>query len=167
MTTPGTTARPEYRDIVIERIFDAPLELVWKAWTDPEMFKRWWGPRDFTAPDASLDLRVGGKYLASMQSADGTKYWSTGVYREIVPMEKLVYTDSFADEQGNVVSAAHYGMSADFPLELLVTITFEDLGGRTRMTLVHAGMPVGDDANMAEAGWNESLDKLAEALAVA
>jgi uncharacterized protein YndB with AHSA1/START domain len=165
MTT-TETARPEYRDIVIERIFDAPRELVWRAWTEPEHFKRWWGPKDFTAPDATLDLREGGRYLASMQSPDGQKFWSGGFYNEIVPLQKIVYTDSFTDEAGNVVPASHYGMEGDLPLEFHVTLTFEELeGNKTKLTLRHVGIPVGEMSDMTEAGWNESLDKLAEVLA--
>jgi len=153
------------RDLVIERIFDAPVELVWKAWTVPEHIKRWWGPKDFTAPAIKIDFRVGGSYLFCMRSPDGQDYWSTGVFREIVPLKRIVYTDSFADEKGNVVSADHYGMAADFPRELLVTLTFEDYqDGKTRFILRHAGMPAGEDSEMAQMGWNQSLDKLAEAL---
>lgn len=153
------------RDIVIERLFDAPRELVWKAWTDPERLRRWWGPQGFTAPSAKLDLRVGGKYLFCMRAPDGKDYWSTGVYREVVPMERIVCTDSFADEKGNVVPATHYGMSRDFPLEMLVTVTFEEQDGKTKMTLRHAGIPAGPDRAGADQGWNQSFDKLAEDLA--
>src|SRR5512145_956811 len=92
-------------ELVITRVFDAPRELVWKAWTDPERFKLWWGPESFTAPACEIDLRVGGKYLACMRSPEGQDYWSTGVYRDIVPMKRIVYTDSFADDKGNVVPA--------------------------------------------------------------
>ena len=152
------------RELVIERFFDAPRERLWKAWTDPDLMARWWGPSGFTAPVIQIDLRVGGKFLGCMRSPDGKDYWSTGVYREIVAPERLVTTDSFADEQGNVVSASYYGMSADFPLELLVTITLEEQGGKTKLTLVHAGMPAGEDRDMARAGWNESFDKLAALL---
>ena len=90
-------------ELVIERVVDAPLQRVWEAWTDPEQMKKWWGPKDFTAPSVEIDLKEGGKYLNCMRSPDGQEYWSTGIYQEIVPMEKLVVTDSFADEQGNVV----------------------------------------------------------------
>jgi uncharacterized protein YndB with AHSA1/START domain len=150
--------------VVITRIFDAPRELVWKAWTDPEHYQRWWGPKDFTAPAPQIDLRVGGKYLSCMQSPDGQKFWSTGVYREIVAPERLVYTDSFGDEHGNIVPASYYGMGDDFPLETIVTVTLEAVGGKTKMTLTHAGMPAGEMADQAAAGWNESFDKLAETL---
>ena len=159
------------RELVIERIFDAPRELVWKAWTEPERTMRWWGPKGFTCPHCEIDLRVGGKFLNCMRGPAGTDFdrdfWSTGVYREIVPLERIVCTDSFADEHGNVVPAKHYGMGADVPLEMLVTVTFEDLGGKTRMTLRHEGLPAGEMSEGAQQGWSESFDKLAESLATA
>jgi len=156
--------KPANRDIVITRIFDAPRGEVWKAWTDPEHLKRWWGPKNFTSPFSKIDLRVGGKYLHCMRGPDGKDYWSTGVYRELVPMGRIVVTDSFADEKGNVVPAAHYGMEGDWPLELLVTVALEEVGGRTKMILRHTGIPEGQMKEMTEAGWNESFDKLAEYL---
>ena len=153
------------QNLLITRTFDAQRELVWKAWTDPERVKRWWGPKGFTAPFCKIDLRVGGVYLNCMRSPDGKDYWSTGVYREIVKPERIVCTDSFADEKGNVVPATHYGMSADFPLEMLVTVTFEEREGKTKLTLIHVGIPTGADQDGARQGWNESFDKLAEHLA--
>ena len=157
--------KTEAREIVITRIFDAPRELVWKAWTNPEHLMRWWGPKDFTAPVCKVDLRVGGKYLYCMRSKEGQEFWSTGTYKEIVPLERLVCSDSFADEKGNVVPASHYGMPGDnWPLELTVTITLEDLRGKTKMTLTHSGIPSGQMKEMTGAGWNESFDKLAESL---
>lgn len=155
-------------ELVIVRIFDAPRELVWKYWTEPEYYKRWWGPKDFTAPEAKLDFRVGGKNLSCMQSPDGQKFWSTGEYKEIVPMERIVVTDSFADEQGNVVPATYYGMER-MPLVMEVTVTFEDQGGKTKMTLKHAGIAEMDDKNREDMtqGWQESFDKMASALATA
>ena len=159
---PTTSTKQE---LVIERVFDAPRELVWRAWTDPEMFTKWWGPKGFTTPHCEIDLRVGGRLLNCMRSPEGQDYWSTGVYREIVPLERIVCTDSFADEKGNVVPATHYGMTADVPLEMLVTVTFEDLDGKTRMTLRHEGLPAGEMREGAGTGWSESFDKLAEVLA--
>ena len=158
---PSTSAQQEF---VIERIFDAPRELIWKAWTDPERVMRWWGPKGFTSPACQVDLRVGGTYLWCMRSPEGQDLWSTGVYREIVPFERIVCTNSFADENGNVVPAAHYGITADHPLEMVTTVTFEDIGGKTRLTLRQEGMLAGEMSEMATAGWNESFDKLAESL---
>jgi uncharacterized protein YndB with AHSA1/START domain len=154
------SAKPE---LVITRIFNAPRELVWQAWTDPQQLVKWWGPKNFTAPVAKIDLRVGGKYLNCMRSPEGQDIWSTGTYREIVPPERLVYTDSFADADGNVVPGSHYGLGEDFPLEMQVTVTFEDLEGKTKMTLKHVGLP-DSMSDMAGTGWNESFDKLAESL---
>ena len=171
MTTrnrPATTSTE--RELVIERIFDAPRELVWKAWTEPEQLMRWWGPKGFTSPAAKIDFRVGGKYLFAMRSPEyeeGRVLWSTGTYREIVPFERIVCTDSFADENGNVVPASHYGMTGDFPQEMLVTVTFEEYEGKTKLTLRHVGIPAGAHRDGAKQGWSESLDKLAEYLAKA
>jgi uncharacterized protein YndB with AHSA1/START domain len=160
----GTNAVAE---LVITRIFDAPRELVWKAWTEPEHVMRWWGPKGFTSPVCKIDFREGGKYLFCMRSPEGQDYWSIGVYREIVPMERIVCTDSFADEKGNPVPASHYGMPGDWPQELIVTVTLEEHEGKTKMTMRQAGIPAGQMKEMAQAGWNESFDKLAEDLAKA
>lgn len=155
-------------EFVVTRIFDAPRERVWHAWTDPETFKKWYGPKGFTCPVAKIDFRVGGKYLNSMRSPDGTEYWGTGTYREIVPMEKIVMTDSFADENGNVVPPTHYGMDygvEDVSMELEATLTFEKLeGNKTRMSLAYVGFPKGVVRDQANAGWNETFDKMAEVL---
>jgi uncharacterized protein YndB with AHSA1/START domain len=152
------------KTLVIERVFDAPVEKVWRAWTETEMIKKWWGPKGFTAPEIKLDLRVGGKYLFCMRGPAGTEWdkdmWTTGEYKEVVPMKKIVSTDNFADKDGNVVSAKAYGMNHDFP-ELLLTITFEEQDGKTKLTLRHEGFPAGDEVG-AEQGWNQSLDKLAK-----
>jgi uncharacterized protein YndB with AHSA1/START domain len=122
---------------------------------------RWWGPRGFTSPVARIDLRVGGKYLLAMRSPEGKDFWSTGTYKEIVPMERIVATDSFSDEKGNIVPASYYGMMGEFPLELKVTTTFTEEKGSTKLVLRHEGMPPGEHTEMAKAGWNESFDKLA------
>ncbi len=152
------------QELVITRIFDAPRKLVWKAWTDSESFKRWWGPKGFTSPVSKINLRVGGIFLSCMRSPEGQDFWSTGVYREIVEPERIVYTDSFSDSEGNVVPASYYGMSGNWPLELLVTVTLEEYEGKTKMTLQHVGIPAGENRDLAKAGWNESFDKLAEYL---
>ena len=150
-------------ELTITRVFDAPRERVWQAWTEPEQVMRWWGPEGYTSPSCRIDLRVGGAYLFCMRSPEGRDYWSTGTYSEIVPLERLVCTDSFADAKGNVVPASYYGMEEDFPLELQVTVTLEDQGSTTAMTLRHAGFPPGPLVEMTSAGWNQSFDKLAEA----
>lgn len=155
-------------ELTITRIFDVPRERVWKAWTDPDLFMKWWGPKDFTCPSSKIDLRVGGKYLYCMQSPDGKKYWSTGTYREIIPMEKIVVSDSFADEKGKIVSSTYYGLSPGFPRQMQVTATFEEYdSGKTKFTLRYSGINGISDADRIgmEQGWNQSFDKLAENLA--
>jgi uncharacterized protein YndB with AHSA1/START domain len=153
-------------EVVITRTLDAPRELVWKAWTEPERIMRWWGPKGFTSPACEIDLRVGGKYLSCMRSPDGKDYWSRGVFREIKRHERLVMTDSFADAEGNTVPASYYGMSGDWPLEMLITLTLEEQEGKTKLTISHSGTEgVSDeDRKNMQQGWDESLDKLAEAL---
>ncbi len=128
--------------------------------------KRWWGPKAFTTPVAEIDLRLGGKSFSCLRSPEGKDYCGTGVYREIIKPRRLVVTDSFADEKGNVVPASHYGMSKDWPVELLITVTFEEQDSKTKLTLKHgniAGVPAADFDGMKQ-GWNESFDKLAEHL---
>lgn len=156
----------ENKDIVITRIFDAPIEQVWKMWTEPEHFKKWWGPKDFTAPVIKMNLRVGGKYLWCMRGSatpagEVQDFWSAGIYKEIVPMEKLVYTDNFADKDGNIIKASDYGLPGEWPESTEVSVTFEDAGnGRTKMTLRHTDIPEGTMREMTGAGWNQSFDKM-------
>jgi uncharacterized protein YndB with AHSA1/START domain len=113
--------------LVIERIFDAPVDLIWNMWVQPQLFKQWYGPKGFTVPVADMDLRVGGKRLICMASPDGSmKMWTTGEYTEIIPNERLVYTESQADEKGNVVSPAAMGMPEGYPATTEVSVLLED-----------------------------------------
>jgi uncharacterized protein YndB with AHSA1/START domain len=151
--------------LVIERVFEASRQKVWKAWTEPELVARWWGPGGFTAPVIKIDFRVGGKYLYCMRSPEGKDFWSTGFFREIVRPVRIVATDSFADEKGNIVPATYYGMSQAFAQELLLTVTFAEEDGKTKLILRHVGLPPGEHAKDAREGWSQSLDKLADVLA--
>ena len=160
------TATATGDELVIERVFDAPRELVWQAWTDPEHFMQWWGPDDFTTPHCTIDLRVGGTLHFCMSSQQYGDFWAGGIFYEVDPPSRLVYGDYFADEHGNRVSPSHYNMSPDFPEETLTTLTLEELdGGRTKMTLRQA-LPsrVAEQAGALE-GWSQSFDKLAAYLA--
>ena len=160
--------------ITISRVFNAPKEMVWKAWTDPEMVKKWWGPKNFTAPSAKVDLRVGGKYTFAMQGPAGSEWdrvmYSSGVFKEIVPMEKIVTTDYFSDKDGNKIQPSEEGQDPTFPNEMTVTITFEQLEeNKTKLSIMYAAPQT--EAQMEamlksgmDAGWNESLDKLEAAL---
>ena len=150
--------------LTLSRVFDAPVEVVWKAFTDPKEIVKWWGPQNFTTPFVKIDFRIGGKYLYCMRSPEGQDIWITGTYKEIVTLKKIVSSDSFADENGNVVSASHYGMGDDFPTELEITFLFESQGAKTKFTLHHVGVPGGKLSEMTASGWNEFFDKLAEVL---
>ena len=151
------------KELVIKRLFNAPIEKVWQAWTNPKLVEKWWGPQFFTAPKIEIDFREGGKYFYCMRSPDGKDYCSSGVYEEIVPMQKIVATDSFADEKGKIVQAAHYGLSKDFATTSKVTGLFEDIDGKTRLTIHYEGIPPSDMKN-AEMGWNQSFNKLTKLL---
>lgn len=144
--------------VVIERIFDAPVEIIWQMWTQPEHFKKWYGPNGFSVPVAEMDVRVGGKRLVcmEMQKPDGSmKMWTTGEHIEIVPNERLVYTESPADENGDVITMSGF----DRPTTTEVTVLLEDLGGRTKMVMTHAGVPADSGAG---GGWEQAFDKLAD-----
>lgn len=168
----GNTTKIEDGALIITRTFNAPRAQVWKMFTEVDEVKKWWGPKKFTAPHITIDFKEGGKYLYCMHGEEGLPeemvgkdFWSTGTYQEIVPMEKLVMTDSFSDKDGKVISGAEYGMP-EMPMELLVTITFEDApDGKTKMTLTHVGFPPSEIATQTGAGWNESFDKIDTLLA--
>ncbi len=160
--------------VIMSRIFDAPRELVWKAWTEPEMVKKWWGPEHFTAPSIKVDLRVGGKYIFAMQGPAGSEWdrvmYSAGVYKEIVPNEKLVVTDYFSDSEGNMIEPSAEGQDPNFPKEMTVTVLFEEVeNGKTKLSVIY---PKPETAEQFEAmkksgmedGWNSSLNKLEIAL---
>ena len=156
------------KDIVITRMFNAPRERVWKAWTDPKELVKWWGPKDFTSPVCKNDLRVGGKYLYCMRGPAGSEFdkdmWSTGTYTEVIPMEKIVATDFFADADGNIISSKEYGMPGEWSEDMIITVTFDDAGpAKTKLTIIHKGHPT-EIADMANDGWNQSLDKFAMCL---
>ena len=148
-------------ELKIVRNFNASKEQVWRAWSDPEHFKKWWGPKEYSCPDCMMEFRIGGKFLASMMDEKGVKIWSTGIYTEIIPKEKIVFTDCFADENGNIVSSEHYGMTG-IPLEMKVTVLLKEINGRTEMTIIHEGLPEGEHITGANIGWNTSIDKMEE-----
>jgi len=163
-----TTAKPRGLENVVTRVFDAPLEKVWKAWTDPEYVKRWWGPENFTAPYISIDLRVGGRFVYCMRGAgfDGVvkDWWNTGKHLEIVPMKKIVQSMSFADEHGNPVPASYYDMPGEWPMETVLTATFEIVDGeKTKLTVREEGIPEAM-IEPSRLGWEQQFDKLVELL---
>jgi len=147
--------------IVIERVFDASMELIWNMWTDPKHFQNWYGPTGFTLPVAEIDLQVGGKHLFCMQSPDGNmQMWSTGEYIEITPHTRLIYSESMCDSDGNILDPAQMGMPEDYPVTTQITIELSDDSGKTKMTMTHAGVP--SNQGGATGGWNQAFAKLDE-----
>ncbi|HKV54276.1 MAG TPA: SRPBCC domain-containing protein [Candidatus Binataceae bacterium] len=143
-------------ELVITRIFDAPRNLVWKAWAEPDRMVRWMGPRGFTGDIVKMDGRPGGSYRFHMRSPDGADHWAQGVYREVIETERLVYTWSWADADGNPT-----------PPETLITVTFADQGEKTKLTLRQAGFESQAARDGHNYGWSSSFDCLAEYLATA
>ena len=156
----------EIERMVVTRVFDAPRELVWKAWTDPKYVMQWWGPKGFTAPVCRMDFRVGGKFHCCMRTPDGQEFWNGGEYFEIVVPEKIVYSMYFADAEGNKVEPAQYGIEHEAMDDAHDVVTFEDLGnGQTRVTLIgNESMESARNSGQLE-GWNEILDKVAAVVA--
>lgn len=155
-STSSVATNQSGRELVITRIFDAPRSLVFEAWTKPEHMAKWHGPRGFTCTILKCDLRVGGSYRFYMRDPGGGDHWQQGVYREIAEPERLVCTYAWANADGQPTRP-----------ETLLTVTFEDLGAKTRMTLrqaVFESVAARDDHR---GGWSSSLDRLAEYLKVA
>ncbi len=155
------------RDIVVTRIFDAPVELVWRAWTDPGYVMRWWGPDHFTSPSAKIDFREGGTSLVCMRAPEdfgGQDMYSTWVYQKIVPMQHIEFIQNLADENGNLLDPAKLGLPPEFPKDTRTIVSFKALGnGKTEMTVTEYSMPAPDTemGKNAELGLNQSLDKMA------
>jgi len=161
------------KDFVISRVFDAPRDLVWKAFTEPERMKQWWGPKGFKVVAAKLDLRPGGSYHYGMKSPDGMTMWGKFIYREVVPNERLVLINSFSDEVGGIT---RHPMSPTWPLELLSVFTFEDApGGKTRFTIRWSAHNASAEERKTfdtshdsmNQGWGGTLDQLAAYLKTA
>lgn len=152
--------QPGDADIVLSRTFDAPRELVFEVFTDPKHLVHFWGPKWTKCPDCEVDLRVGGRFRVDMQGPDGTVYPCSGIYREIVPPERIVYAATTADDNP---------CGGGLPPRSIVTIRFEAQGGKTKLT-VHALLQSRADRDAAIAGgfdegWQDSFDRIAELLA--
>jgi uncharacterized protein YndB with AHSA1/START domain len=155
-TTSGATltvTTPSAREIVMSRVFDAPRELVFEAYTDPRRIPQWWGPRNLTTTVDKMDVRPGGAWRYVQRGQDGSEYAFNGVYREIVPPERLVSTFEFEGMPGHVI---------------LDTATFEEQDGKTKLTTTSLFQTAGDRDGMLKSGMEEgaaeTMDRLAELL---
>ena len=145
------------REITITRVFDAPRALVFQAWTDARHLAQWWGPKGFTNPVCEFDARIGGALRIHMRAPDGSVYPMRGEIREIVPPQRLVFTNIALDAAGNAI------------IDGLTTVTFVEENGKTKIILHTRGSAVVDYAAAylqgMEAGWTQSIDKLEAHLA--
>jgi uncharacterized protein YndB with AHSA1/START domain len=156
-------------DIKLKRIIDAPVATVWQAWTEPEHVMRWWGPQDYTSPTCKIDLREGGTYLFCMRAPEyqgGQDSYTTGTYSKIVPNERLEFTQSMADEHGNVVDPATLGLT-DMPDVTQTTVLFKSIknGTMTELTIIESGQKLGTQMFLfALLGLYQTMDKLADSV---
>lgn len=163
------STEPKKRDVVVTRVFDAPVEQVWKAWSDSEQVMRWWGPEGFTCTLAEMDFREGGTSLVCMRAPKefgGQDMYNTWTYRKIVPTERIEFIQNFADKDGNKVDPAKMGIPPGVPHEVRHVITFKALdGNRTEMTVTEYGYTSDQAHDLSRAGLEQCLDKMAASFA--
>jgi uncharacterized protein YndB with AHSA1/START domain len=147
------TTATEPLTLTLTRLYEAPREIVFRAWTEPEHLRRWCAPHGFAIPESEGDLRPGGAWRATMRAPDGAEHRLAGVYREIVPPERLVFTHAWLEADGRP------------GVETLVTVTLEDRGGRTLLTLTQSGFETAAARDGHAGGWTETLERLAAHLA--
>ena len=153
MKAASDASAPSDRELLITRVFDAPRSLVYKIWTQPLHMKNWWGPRGYTTLSCEVDLRPGGAWRVASRHSDGSETAEQGVFREIVEPERLVFTHAWEDQEGR---PGH---------ETLVTVTFVEHDGKTKLTFHQARFTSTKIRDGHVEGWNESFDMLAEYLA--
>lgn len=157
-------------EFVIERVLDAPRDLVFRAWTEAEHLRRWWGPKGSEVTSVRMEPWPGGTFLFSLRTFDGSVLWGKWVFREVVPPERLVFVSSFSDPEATV---APVPFDANFPLEVHSVVTFADEGGKTRLTMRQIPLNATDAQRETfealfpsmEQGWGGTLEVLAEYLA--
>jgi uncharacterized protein YndB with AHSA1/START domain len=138
------------RDLVLTRMIGAPRELVFKAWTDPDQVARWWGPKGFVTVGHDMDIRPGGAYRLTMRSPEGTDHRKRGVYREIVEPERIEFTFAWEEPDGQLGP------------ETLITVTFEIVGTKTKLTLHQRVFENVEWRDSHRTGWTSCLERFAE-----
>jgi uncharacterized protein YndB with AHSA1/START domain len=154
MTLHPDPKNPTDRDLVLTRIFDAPPEKVYRAWTEPELLKQWFAPLPWTTSQVDQDIRPGGDCLIVMRSPEGVEYPNPGVYLEVVPNERLVFTDAYT----------RAWEPSEHPF-MTVIVTFENLAGKTRYTALARHWTVADRERHEQMGFHEGWGKCADQLA--
>lgn len=151
------------KQIEVTRTFNAPVEMVWKLWTDAKLVKRWWGPKHYTSPVARIDFRVGGKSIVSMMAPKemgGQEHYSVWEYIKIIPLKTIEYIHSLCDELGNKIDPVTVGMPADFPRDVRTVVLFKKLEkNKTEMTVTEYA-EFGSISHFAKIGLEQSMDKM-------
>jgi uncharacterized protein YndB with AHSA1/START domain len=142
-----------------ERTFNASSDKLWRVWNDPDFIKKWWGPKDFTAPIIRNDPRVGGTFLWSMKSAKGEMSWNTGVYKELLPNTRIVSTMSFSDATGRAIPGSQAPVPGHWPDEIIVTTEFTESDGKTKVTVTEVGIPL-IVKFLSKIAWQQQFDKV-------
>ena len=171
------STEPKKRDLVVTRVFGAPVEQAWKAWVDPEYVTQWWGPEGFTCPVAKMDFREGGTSLVCMRAPKefgGQDMYNTWSYRKIVPLERIEYILNFTDKDGGQIDPVTIGLPPDLPQEVRNFVTFKAVGdpstglraGKTEITVTEYGYTSDQSLELSKAGLEQCLDKMAAIFAL-
>lgn len=147
-------------DIVVTRLFNAPIDRVWRAWTTDEDVWRWWGPAGFTAPVAKMDVRTGSRSLVCMRSPDGQDMWMTWDYTNVVPQSRIEYVQNLSDAKGKQLDPGAIGMGPEFPRDVATIVTFALEGGKTRMTISERTTTTAFMLKMSKMGLEQCMDKM-------
>ncbi|AXY78524.1 SRPBCC domain-containing protein [Paraflavitalea soli] len=162
---PASAQQSGTKDLTVTRTFDAPVEKVFKAWSESELVKKWWQPDGFTTPVANMDFKVGGKSLLCMRSPDGHDMYNTWTYSKIVPNERIEFVLNFSDKDGNKLDPAKIGMPPGLPADVRHVITFKSVGdNKTEVTVKEYGYGSDEIVEMSKAGLEQCLNKMATAL---
>jgi uncharacterized protein YndB with AHSA1/START domain len=156
----------ETHDVVVTRTFDAPLERLWRAWSDPDEVMKWWGPQGFTSPECRMDFREGGTTLVCMRSDQGWELFNTWAYRSIEPMDRIEFDQGFADKEGHRVAPPELGLPPDIPHDVPHVVSFSAIDSHTTELTVHEyGYPNPETVEISRAGMEQCLDKMASSVA--
>lgn len=162
------TPASQFLNMALTRVFNAPVEAVWKAWSDSEQVKRWWGPQGFTCPLARMDFREGGTSLVCMRAPaefGGQDLYNTWTYTRIVPVRMLEFVQNFADADGNPIAPESVGLPPDIPHTVRHVIAFRQIDdNQTEMTVTEYGYAQEQTVEMSRAGMAQCLDKMAATL---
>jgi uncharacterized protein YndB with AHSA1/START domain len=151
------------QDIVLTRHLDAAVDTVWRAWTDPELFRQWWGPVGFHSNGATIDLREGGRFIWNMHGMIGSHeidMHTAGTYTRVVPGERFEFVQGISDADGNILDPVTLGMPADFPTAIRSAVILTPSGSGTELTAIEYDWAIGEQRTMSEGGLEQCIDKL-------